>query len=79
MRAIEEVPEDVRRIFAVAGDVAPEHHVRMQAAFQKHTSMGISKIINLPKEATLEDVEDAYLLEVRERLQGDSGLPRRLA
>jgi ribonucleoside-diphosphate reductase alpha chain len=62
VRAIEEVPEDVRRIFAVAGDIRPEHHIRMQAAFQKHTSMGISKTINLPSEATLEDVEDAYRL-----------------
>jgi ribonucleoside-diphosphate reductase alpha chain len=62
VRGIEEVPEDVGRIFAVASDIAPEHHVRMQAAFQKHTSMGISKTINLPSEATPKDVEDAYLL-----------------
>ena len=37
-----EVPEDVRGIFATSGDISPEWHVRMQAAFQEHTSMGIS-------------------------------------
>jgi ribonucleoside-diphosphate reductase alpha chain len=62
VRDIEEIPEDIRRLFATAGDIPPDGHVRMQAAFQKHTSMGISKTINLPSDATVEDVEDAYLL-----------------
>ena len=56
-----EVPEDVRGIFATSGDIAPEWHVRMQAAFQEHTSMGISKTINLPYGASVEDVESAYM------------------
>ena len=56
-----EVPEDVRGIFATSGDIAPEWHVRMQAAFQQHTSMGISKTINLPYGASVEDVESAYM------------------
>jgi ribonucleoside-diphosphate reductase alpha chain len=60
-RGVEEVPEDVRALFATAGEISPKHHVRMQAAFQKHTSMGISKTINLPNEATTKDVEDAYM------------------
>ncbi|MGB3634131.1 MAG: adenosylcobalamin-dependent ribonucleoside-diphosphate reductase, partial [Rubrobacteraceae bacterium] len=58
--AFPEVPEDVRATFATAGDISPEWHVRMQAAFQEHTSMGISKTVNLPKEATIQDVQDAY-------------------
>ena len=57
-----DVPDSVRRVWVTAQDIRPEFHVRMQAAFQRHTSMGISKTINLPKTATVEDVEDAYRL-----------------
>jgi ribonucleoside-diphosphate reductase alpha chain len=60
VRGLPEVPEDVRRVWVTSHDITPEWHVRMQAAFQKYTSMGISKTINLPNEATLKDVEDAY-------------------
>src|SRR5918994_1493224 len=62
VRDILEVPEDVRRVWVTSHDITPEWHVRMQAAFQKFTSMGISKTINLPSDATPKDVEDAYML-----------------
>ncbi len=62
VQALESIPPDVRRIFVTALDIAPEWHVRMQAAFQRWTDNSISKTINLPFEATLEDVEKAIML-----------------
>jgi ribonucleoside-diphosphate reductase alpha chain len=57
---INEVPEDVRRIFVTAHDIAPVWHVRMQAAFQKHTDNAVSKTVNFGHDATPDDVREVY-------------------
>tara|TARA_B100000427_G_scaffold329704_1_gene347194 strand:- start:2507 stop:4924 length:2418 start_codon:yes stop_codon:yes gene_type:complete len=65
-----EVPENIKELFHVASDISPRDHVLMQAAFQESTDAGISKTINFPNEATVEDVEDAYLLAWETKCKG---------
>jgi ribonucleoside-diphosphate reductase alpha chain len=57
---IEEVPEDIRRAFVTAHDIAPVWHVRMQASFQKHTDNAVSKTVNFGNDATPDDVREVY-------------------
>lgn len=65
-----QIPTELRRLFVTAHDVSPEYHVRMQAAFQEGSDSGVSKTINLPPQATREDVAAAFLLAHRLKCKG---------
>jgi ribonucleoside-diphosphate reductase alpha chain len=70
VQRIEGVPEDMKRLFVTALDIKPEWHVRMQAVFQKHTDNAVSKTVNLPTEATIENVRGIYELAWKLKCKG---------
>lgn len=59
---VEALPEALRQVFVVSGDIAPEEHVRMQAAVQAFVDNSISKTINFPAGASEAQVAEAYFL-----------------
>jgi ribonucleoside-diphosphate reductase alpha chain len=59
---IEEVPARWREVFKTAHDISPQAHVRIQAAFQKHTDNAVSKTVNFAREATRGDVAESFRL-----------------
>lgn len=62
IKKIPGLPDSLKRVFVVAADIKPEWHVQMQAGFQKHTDNAVSKTINFPSTATVEDVRKAFML-----------------
>ncbi|MBU2541812.1 MAG: vitamin B12-dependent ribonucleotide reductase [Candidatus Omnitrophica bacterium] len=62
---IQEIPQDVRKIFVTAHDISPTWHIRMQAAFQKYTDNAVSKTVNFPNDATEDNVSEVYMLAYR--------------
>ena len=70
VQKIKEVPDDVKKIFVTALDISPEWHVKMQAAFQKYTDNAVSKTVNLPFEASVEDVRKIFELAWKLKCKG---------
>ncbi len=66
----EELPAEMRRIFATSHDISPADHIRMQAAFQKYTDNAVSKTVNFKNIATKKDVKEVYLLAYKLSCKG---------
>ena len=62
VQSIDGIPEDVKRLFKTANEIPWRRHVQIQAAWQKHIDVAVSKTCNLPSFATVEDVEGAFML-----------------
>ena len=69
-RGVPGVPPEIQRLFPIASDIAPEAHLDVQEAFQRHVDNAVSKTINLPASATPEDVRAIYTSAWRRGLKG---------
>lgn len=64
------LPEKLRRTFVTAMDIEPRWHLRMQAAFQRHTDNAVSKTVNLPNSASRDEIREIYNLAWKEGCKG---------
>ncbi|MCR5259598.1 MAG: vitamin B12-dependent ribonucleotide reductase [Desulfovibrio sp.] len=70
IQSLRTLPEELRRVFVTAMDIGASWHLRMQAAFQRHTDNAVSKTVNLVNSATEKDIADIYWLAYREGCKG---------
>nr|WP_025209894.1 vitamin B12-dependent ribonucleotide reductase [Hippea sp. KM1] len=70
LKGIDDIPEEIRRIFVTAMDISYKAHIDIQAAFQKYTDNAVSKTINMPNSATVGDVKEAYNYAYKNGLKG---------
>ncbi len=64
------LPDDIKQVFVTALEIGYEWHIKMQAAFQKYVDNSVSKTINLPENATVDDVRKAFLLAYKLKCKG---------
>lgn len=59
---IDEIPEDIKKVYVTAHEIEPARHIKMQASFQKYTDNAVSKTVNFKNSATVEDIRQVYEL-----------------
>lgn len=59
---IEEIPQDIKKVFVCSHDISPEYHIKMQAAVQTETDNAVSKTVNFQNNATKEEVSEVFML-----------------
>jgi ribonucleoside-diphosphate reductase alpha chain len=64
------IPQQIKRLFRTAHDISPQWHMKIQAAFQKHTDNAVSKTVNFPAHATQEQVREVFLLAHKSGCKG---------
>ncbi|KAA1251372.1 adenosylcobalamin-dependent ribonucleoside-diphosphate reductase [Mycobacterium simiae] len=70
VRGYLQLPAEVRAAFPTAAEIAPQWHLRMQAAVQRHVDAAVSKTVNLPAAATVDDVRAIYLAAWKAKVKG---------
>ncbi len=70
VRNIKDLSPDVKNIFKTALEINPEWHLAHQVAFQQYTDNAVAKTINLPEDATIQDVDQIYKMAWRQKLKG---------
>ncbi|SBW04676.1 Ribonucleoside-diphosphate reductase [uncultured delta proteobacterium] len=68
--SFDHLPDDIRRVFVTAMDIEPEWHLRMQAAFQQYTDNAVSKTVNLPNSASVDDIRHIYWMAYERGCKG---------
>ncbi|MHA1848718.1 MAG: ribonucleoside reductase class II, partial [Promethearchaeota archaeon] len=64
------IPDDLAHLYITAFEIEPEWHLKIQATFQKYVDNAVSKTINLPENATIEDVKKIFLLAYELKCKG---------
>ncbi|WP_461210692.1 vitamin B12-dependent ribonucleotide reductase [Desulfocurvus sp. DL9XJH121] len=70
IKKLDYLPEELRRVYVTAMDIGAQWHLKMQAAFQRHTDNAVSKTVNLPNSATKEDIFDIYWMAYEQGCKG---------
>ncbi len=70
LQELPQIPREIKELFVTSFEISPVWHIKIQAAFQEYTDNAVSKTINFPRDATTEEVREAFLMAYQERCKG---------